>query len=37
MVIFIVGVISLAAAVTYLVVRITPTEPRKKRKAAEAA
>jgi hypothetical protein len=30
MVIFIVAVISLAAGVTYLVVRITPSGPRKK-------
>jgi hypothetical protein len=33
MVIFIVAVISLAAGVTYLVVKITPTEPRRKRTA----
>jgi hypothetical protein len=33
MVIFIVAVISLAAGVTWLVVRITPTSPRKKRTA----
>ena len=37
MVIFIVGVISLAAGVTYLVVKITPSEPRKKRKQPEPA
>jgi hypothetical protein len=33
MVIFIVAVIALAAAITWLVVKITPTEPRKKRTA----
>jgi hypothetical protein len=33
MVIFIVAVISLAAGVTWLVVKITPSEPRKKRTA----
>ncbi|HXV04191.1 MAG TPA: hypothetical protein VFP24_11510 [Gaiellaceae bacterium] len=33
MVIFIVAVISLAAGVTYLVVKITPTVPRRKRTA----
>jgi uncharacterized membrane protein len=37
MVIFIVGVISLAAGITWLVVRITPSEPRKKRKQPEPA
>jgi hypothetical protein len=33
MVFFIVAVISLAAGVTWLVVKITPTVPRKKRQA----
>ena len=37
MVIFIVAVISLAAGVTWLVVKITPSEPRKKRKQPEPA
>jgi uncharacterized membrane protein len=37
MVIFIVGVISLAAGITWLVVRITPSVPRKKRKQPEPA
>jgi hypothetical protein len=37
MIIFIVGVISLAAGITWLVVRITPSEPRKKRKQPEPA
>ncbi|HET6643799.1 MAG TPA: hypothetical protein VFG93_11030 [Gaiellaceae bacterium] len=35
MVIFIAAVISLAAGVTWLVVKITPSEPRKKRKEPE--
>ena len=37
MVIFIVAVISLAAGVTWLVVKITASEPRKKRKQPEPA
>ena len=37
MVLFIVAVISLAAGVTWLVVKITPSEPRKKRKEPEPA
>jgi hypothetical protein len=36
MVIFIVATISLAAAVTWVVVKITPSEPRKKRSAPPA-
>jgi hypothetical protein len=36
MVIFIVATISLAAGITYLVVRITPSEPRSKKRAAQA-
>jgi hypothetical protein len=34
MVIFIVATISLAAGITWLVVRITPSTPKKKREAA---
>jgi hypothetical protein len=34
MVIFIVATISLAAGITWLVVRITPSEPKKKRATA---
>jgi hypothetical protein len=37
MVIFIAAVISLAAGVTWLVVKITPSAPRKKRKEPEPA
>jgi hypothetical protein len=37
MVIFIVATISLAAGATWLVVKITPSEPRKKPKPAESA
>jgi hypothetical protein len=37
MVIFIAAVISLAAGVTWLVVKITPSVPRKKRKEPEPA
>jgi hypothetical protein len=36
MVLFIVATIALAACVTWLVVKITPSEPRKKRAAAAA-